>query len=100
MAASGGAVVEGPSPAPENRYDYVVSLRHPRFNTHICSGTLIAPSWILTLASCVDSVELPFAHINGYFRDGPFVEVFYLVAAMASLRLISVGHRDDSHRGT
>jgi len=53
----------------------MVSLKHPRFNTHLCSGTLIASSWVLTLASCAsESRSFPVAHINGYFRNGPFEE--------------------------
>lgn len=36
---------------------YQVSLRHSMHNTHICSGVIIAPDWILTSARCVGSFD-------------------------------------------
>jgi len=61
----------------------MVSLKHPRFNTHLCSGTLISSTWVLTLASCApDSRELPVAHINGFFRSGPFEEDIEIAEVM------------------
>lgn len=36
---------------------YQVSLRHSMYNTHMCSGVIIAPDWILTSARSVSSFD-------------------------------------------
>ena len=44
--------IVGGSEVPEYRYPFLVSLRS--FSSHICGGSLIEPSWVLTAAHCIN----------------------------------------------
>eukprot|EP00803_Ostreobium_quekettii_P009872 evm.model.scf_507.1 EVM.evm.TU.scf_507.1 scf_507:3710-6539(+) len=64
-------------PAEACRYPYVASLGiRDLGGAHICSGTLVDESWVMTAASCVDKslgrkVTKPVAFLNGLLQSMP-----------------------------
>lgn len=38
-------------------FPYQTSIRHNKYNIHLCNGVILSENWILTAASCVNDVS-------------------------------------------
>lgn len=53
---AGSRVINGQNASP-HAWPWQISLR--RKGGHICGGTIIGPSWIVTASHCVDRIQDP-----------------------------------------